>query len=356
MSALALVVLVVGLTGMDCKTDSEPPQVNSISIEDNGSYRSFVDADSVKGIVSVVVNASDNIGVKEVRFFVNELENWQPLPGSDSVVQQDDVFTYYWQTTILKDSVEYTICAVAVDEAGNVSDTSDKITRLVRIPNLPPNPVSSDSMRPRNDSEINDSAAVVFLAWWGSDPDTLPLQEVVYDIYLGKNSAGNMEKVDSNIAHKEDTLTTWSTIFTGEHLVPETDYYWMIMTKDPYDQQTPSETFKFTRPANNAPFAARNPTPDTNSTIIYPSSDSLTVSWLCDDEDHDSIKYRLYLADGPLWTDNPTLIADDLVTAQYKIRLNGPGDYYWRPVPEDQWGDVFDSSTSEPQLWKFTAE
>ncbi|MBD3284733.1 hypothetical protein GF359_00185 [candidate division WOR-3 bacterium] len=357
LSILTTVVLVVGLTGLECKTDTEPPVIQSITIEDSGNYRAYVDGDSIKGIVSVIVNASDNIGVKEVKFFVNQLENWEPVPGSDSVTQQEDEFTYHWQTTLLEDSLEYTICAVAIDEAGNVSDTSEKLTRLVRIPNLPPYPVCSDSMRPADDAVIDDSAAVVLLAWWGSDPDTLPPQELEYDVFFGKGSPNNMVKMDSGIAHKQDTLTTWSTIFTEEHLVPETDYYWMILSRDPYGQDTVSDTFKFTRPENKQPPAASSPDPpDTIAPIVYPSEGEISLSWNCQDPDHDSVSYRLYLADGPTWEDNPQLIAEDLKTASYRMELDGPGTYYWRPVPEDNWGATPDSTASSPQLWMFILE
>ncbi|MBN2380163.1 hypothetical protein JXM67_10235 [candidate division WOR-3 bacterium] len=351
-----VVAFLASLGSLGCKpADEEAPVIASITIEDNGSYRSVVTGDRVEGIVSVVVAATDNVGIKEVQFFINNVKDWQPVPAGDSITQDGDNYTYYWNTMLLEDSVQYSISAVAFDEAGNYSDTSDILTRLVRIPNWAPD--SAGSMTPLDGDTLDTSAAIVLLAWKGSDPDDYPPQELKFAVYFGTNP-NNLEKVADTIPEREDTSTYWSTFSTEKHLVPETDYYWMIMTIDPYGLKTPSKTLKFARPVNKPPPAAGSPSPQDTSKIAYPYNDTIGLSWVCNEPDRDSLIYRLYVADGPNWTDNARLVADSLTTASYRLPLDGPGTYYWRAVPEDQWGATTstDSSKWNPNLWQFEVE
>lgn len=85
-----------------------------------------MDATSVSGIVPINVNASDNVGVVKVEFYVN---------GVLKVAETASPYTYSWDTSLLQPG-SYTLMAKAYDAAGNASQSS----RTVNVVNdtIPP--------------------------------------------------------------------------------------------------------------------------------------------------------------------------------------------------------------------------
>ena len=75
-------------------------------------------AGNVSGVVSMSVNASDNVGVTKVEFYVNG-----ELKGSDTAAP----YVYSWDTTSLAPG-PYTLMAKAYDAAGNVSQSVRSVT------------------------------------------------------------------------------------------------------------------------------------------------------------------------------------------------------------------------------------
>jgi len=72
---------------------------------------------SVSGVVTVSVNASDNVGVTKVEFYVNGL-----LKGTDTA----SPYAFSWDTTSLAAGT-YTLMAKAYDAAGNVNQSSSTV-------------------------------------------------------------------------------------------------------------------------------------------------------------------------------------------------------------------------------------
>lgn len=85
--------------------ESVPPAVSIISP---------ANASKVSGVVAVQANASDNVGVTRVDFFVNGVQVAE-VPSAP--------FTFSWDTTSLT-SGSYTLSAKAYDAAGNAGDSS----------------------------------------------------------------------------------------------------------------------------------------------------------------------------------------------------------------------------------------
>lgn len=73
---------------------------------------------SVSGIVSIAVNAADNVGVTKVEFYVN---------GALKATEASGPYVYNWDTTSVVPG-SYTLMAKAYDAAGNVSQSSISVT------------------------------------------------------------------------------------------------------------------------------------------------------------------------------------------------------------------------------------
>jgi hypothetical protein len=84
--------------------DSQPPSVSITSPEDG---------DDVSGQVLVIIAATDDIGVTEVRLLVN---------GATVGTDTTSPFEIIWDTTIITDD-RYDLVARALDAAGNVTDS-----------------------------------------------------------------------------------------------------------------------------------------------------------------------------------------------------------------------------------------
>lgn len=368
------------LTGCDA-SDTDPPQVE-IRLEPCNDYCSELFDDSVKGVVKVVATATDNVGVDHVIFLLNNHQIWQemrPQTDEDGKVRSDE-FVYFWDTKLLDDSVAYSLSAAAFDEAGN-ADTSQSLTCLVRIPNVPPNPVWDTSRSPFDGEMVVDSAGAIWLEWIGSDPDTLPLQILTYNVYFG-HSRNSLERVADSIAHRGEGIndtsrTRWNTINMGYTLPPpghrgsDGHFYWMIESIDPYGQKALSDTFEFYRPQNRNPFGSS--TDDTLRIISYPDDGKAVLAWHGTsrrqlDPEADTVKFRLYFGEASSRTDweHVSLIGTDIELTRYEVDVEPEKTYYWRPVAEDMWGAVMDSliidSSKDPPettviaLWRLVVE
>ncbi|MDD2898196.1 MAG: Ig-like domain-containing protein [Desulfuromonadaceae bacterium] len=84
------------------------------------SITSPADAGSVSGIVPIAVDATDNVGVVKVEFFVNGV-----LTGSEI----ESPYVYLWDTHSVPGT--YTLMVKAYDEAGNVSVPSSRTVTVV---------------------------------------------------------------------------------------------------------------------------------------------------------------------------------------------------------------------------------
>ncbi|MEO0190613.1 MAG: Ig-like domain-containing protein, partial [candidate division WOR-3 bacterium] len=113
--------IVVGLVFVGCG-DKEPPQV-SITQPASG--------DTVGGTVTITAEATDNKGVSEVEFYIDNI-----LVSTD----QSSPYSHSWNTSALQDNSQHNIYAKAYDKANN-EGTSEVITVVViNPPNTPATP------------------------------------------------------------------------------------------------------------------------------------------------------------------------------------------------------------------------
>ncbi|MCK4232646.1 hypothetical protein KAX21_06830 [candidate division WOR-3 bacterium] len=351
--AVIVLVLVVGMGAfVGCKPeDTEPPEI-SIVVQSTDNYRSEIDGDVIKGVAKVIATATDDVGVDTVKFFVNDeyVGSYLTEPTGGS----ENEYVYEWQTQELEDSVVYIISAKAYDAAVN-EGVSESLSYLIRIPNDPPN--KANLMAPENDKTLQ--LASLIMKWQGSDPDKYPKQELTFEVWFGEGSPGNIKLVyETNKGTVPDT-GSWGTSQWDKdppYLRPETHYYWMILTRDPYGQESESEVFHFERGENRVP-AAYSPTPpDTFVPIDPPASGFVKLLWRPNDLDGDPLIYDLYFAPDPekdtvFVSDLGAPVADSLETAEYSVEVSAGVTYYWYPVPTDLWGATKD--TTGLKAWRF---
>lgn len=345
-----MLVVVMGVF-VGCKPeDTTPPEI-SITVKATDNYRSELFSDSIKGIVEVVATATDDVGVDTVRFFVNDLQVGPHYNEPNDTV--NDKYVYQWQTQELEDNVVYTISAKAYDAAGN-EGVSEALSYLIRIPNDPPN--KADLLIPTDEATVK--TASVILRWQGSDPDEYPVQELTYVVWFGEGSSNNMTLVYETGKGTVPDTGSWGTS-QWEHeppyLHPEWDYYWMILTRDPYGLETESEVFHFARDTNRTPSTYGPTPPDTFAPIDPPAGDSLKLLWRPNDPDGDPLTYDLYFAPDPekdeVFVSDLELIADSLAAAEYSVEVSAGVTYYWRSVPTDLWEATQD--TTGLKAWRF---
>ncbi|TKJ42050.1 hypothetical protein CEE36_07450 [candidate division TA06 bacterium B3_TA06] len=350
LGALMLVVVMGVFVG--CKPeDTTPPEI-SITVKATDNYRSELFSDSIKGIVEVIATATDDVGVDTVRFFVNDEHVGQPMTEPNG--EGENEYVYKWQTQELEDNVVYTIGAKAYDAARN-EGVSNSLSYLIRIPNDPPN--KANLMTPENDKTLQ--LASLILKWQGSDPDKYPKQELTFEVWFGEGSSGKMELVNMATKGTYPDTGSWGTL-EWEHdppyLHPEQDYYWMILSRDPYGQGTESDIYHFARGTNRVPSAYSPTPPDTFVPIDPPASGFVKLLWRPDDPDGDPLTYDLYFAPDP---EKDTVFVSDLgkldslmTAAEYSVEVSAAGvTYYWYPVPTDLWEATQD--TTGLKAWRF---
>ena len=145
-----------------------------------------VDGNVVSGVVRLLANASDNGPMEKVEFFVNGIGRVGTVFPPDS----GTLYEHYWNSEDIADE-DYSIYARAIDEAGNVTDTSD---RMITVQNQPPT-----------------SPVELFNGWDWSFP-----YEVQPEPYSGLIAGGKTKPSTPRITHKRYD-TTWNRLNPNEN-------------------------------------------------------------------------------------------------------------------------------------------
>lgn len=127
------------------------------------------DGATVSGTVSITANASDDVGVTEVRFL-----HGTTLIGTDTT----DPYGISWDTTIVVDG-EHTLTAVAVDAASNTT-TSEAVTVTVENPVEPPADTEAPAVgisSPTDGAEVSGTITVAATA-----ADNVGVSQVVFSV------------------------------------------------------------------------------------------------------------------------------------------------------------------------------
>jgi len=364
----ALMAVVVLGTFLGCNPkDVTPPQI-SIEVRATDSYESSIDGNVIQGVVEIVATVTDNVGVDTVRFFIGDSIQIGPHYNepNDTV---NGVYVYKWKVfELVRDSLdiglEYTISAKAWDGAGN-EGVSGSQTFVVTIDNQAPE--SPYMMDPEDDDTVN--LASTILKWQGNDLDSFPIQELVYKVYFGEGSAGNMDSVYSTKKGTVPDIGNWATPLWDRditYLKPETDYYWKVVVTDPYGQLTESEIYHFERGPNGIPgYPKVTPSFDSFGAVIdMPEDGAFKLTWASTDPNGDALTHFVYFApeDEVDITDEVFVYelgsAKDtlLAAAEYTVQVSAGVKYYWRPISTDFWGATPPFAASEDSIaaWSFT--
>ena len=196
--------------------------------------------------------------------------------------------------------------------------------------------------KPYNPSPADESAGVstsVTLEWKCSDPDG---DTLTYDVYFGDTPLPPLVLED---------LST-NTLDIGEigPLQEGKTYYWRIVAKDPYGEETIGDVWSFTtvgaQPSQNHP--------PSEPTAIYPEDGddnvpvNVTLRWSASDPDGDELSYDVYFGT----RENPPIVAVDLNVNSYNPgTLEGHTTYYWKVVAKDPKGGKRSSD-----VWFFTTQ
>ncbi|GEM_PF-1852738 len=354
---LASLVFVGSFLMLGCeKPDVTAPTISGLTVKlaSPPNKNSKIVGKTIYGAVDVVVTATDDVGVTKVSLFVNDTTNIIDLPCKIS----GDTYTLFWDTqTALKDSVTYSIGAIAYDKAGNSAKTAT-LTYLIRIPNE--TPAEATILTPKDNEKIK--VAAINIQWQGSDPDTLIDQQLKYDLYFGTNKA-NLKLAEKNIKGSSNPKDTarWSTsLFKKDfYLKPNTTYYWKVVTKDRFNKKSETKAYSFSREANEPPYSCSPYFPAEGATITLPAGDSIKLVWNGggaqsnkSDPNDDPVEYRIYLGTDSTWNGVSVKASGITVRAGYVKGLAPGKTYYWRVVGEDHWKAVPD--TTGWKFWKFS--
>jgi hypothetical protein len=226
--------------------------------------------------------------------------------------QLDELVTYYWR--------------VVARDTGGLERSGPVWTFTTRPTNSPPQP-------PFGPDPFDGALTVpvnVTLQWHGTDIDG---DTLVYDVYFGTEAAPPL--VESN---------TGLTMYTPTGPLPfNTVYHWRVVARDYLGHETSGPVWTFTTKLENYPPGAPvSPFPANGAVGVSPLG--LTLSWLANDVDGDSLTFDLYLGTAS----NPPLFASGFSTMNYALPdLTGGTRYYWRVVAHDQV-----SQTTGP-VWRF---
>ena len=196
---------------------------------------------TVSGTVSVSANASDNVGVTRVEFYVNGA-----LQGADTA----SPYTFTWNTSLLTNGA-YTLSAKAYDAAGNVGQSANvSVTVSNPVPDTTPPTISLSS--PFNGSTV--SGTVVATA---SASDNVGVNTVSC---TASSAAGTPDWVASIGASLEETgpaqaaeLPDWlpQTAPVQEETAPAAELPEWLQTAQATAAQPPAQPE--TRPEEEAP-------------------------------------------------------------------------------------------------------
>jgi hypothetical protein len=170
------------------------------------------------------------------------------------------------------------------------------------------------------------------ISWSGGDPN--PGDTVTYDIYFGTISPPPILVTN----HPDTNYNPGTMVFN-------TKYYWEIVAKDNYGENSTGPIWSFTTISNNPPNPPSNPNPSNGVTDIDINAD---LSWTCTDPDGDTLHYTVYFG----VTSPPPEVASNIQVTTYNPgAMNYNTKYYWKILAWDE----NSASTSGP-IWSFTTK
>jgi len=194
---------------------------------------------------------------------------------------------------------------------------------------------------PNNPTPVNGDIDVnidALLSWSGGDPDAS--DNVVYDVYFGSNSnPGSNELVSVG-----QSSLSYDLPGDLEYL---TTYYWQIVARDSYADETSGVVWEFTTiedsGTNNPPYKPGDPTPGDSTIDVSVNVDFVWSGG--DPDDGDTVTYDIYFGTNS----NPPRVKQNHPTTTYNPgTLNPNTQYYWKLIPEDNHGE-----TNPGELWSF---
>ena len=205
--------------------------------------------------------------------------------------------------------------------------STSKVYSLIKSnnpPYIPSNPIP--------DGAFDITICPPNLSWTGGDPDG---DNVIYDVYFGKNDPLNMQLIAYNIS------VPWYQIpFLLDF---DTKYYWQVRAEDEYGLTSSGPIWDFRTEENFPPYPPSNPDPKDGANYVL--NDSLC--WEGDDPNEcDNVTYDVYFGDvnpPPLvsWHQIENCWVPPYNLTKFKI-------YYWRVVSWDS-GNLSNSSP----IWTF---
>lgn len=213
---LFVMLIVASLVIFSCSEDStsSDTQAPTVVITYPANNSQFAQGT----VITINADATDNKGVKEVRFYID---------GDFVSLDETGPYQYEWDTGNSRDT-DHTIYAKAYDTSDN-SSTSEVITVTLTTPiGSPPNP-------PTNPNPAHNATSVSInanLSWTCTDPDNDPL---TYDVYFGTTYS-------PSLANSGQSSTTYDPGTLNE----ETTYYWKIVAHDDNSNSTNGDIWQFT--------------------------------------------------------------------------------------------------------------
>jgi subtilisin family serine protease len=270
--------------------DTTPPTV-SITSPTNGS--------TVSGSVSVAANATDNVGVARVEFYVDG-----NLKNTDSTLP----YSWSWDSTTVANG-SHAISAKAFDAAGN--SALDSVTVTV---------ANGDTTPPSTPTSLTASAAAynrVNLSWTA-----------------GTDNVG----VTGYWIVRNGTTIASSTInsYSDTNVSPSTTYNYQVIAYDAAGNNSgPSNTATVTTPA--AP-DTQPPTAPTNLTATAISSSQINLAWTASTDNIGVTGYEVYR--------NSTKVATVITTSFGDTGLAASTTYSYFVKARDAAGNVSTSSNT----------
>jgi hypothetical protein len=209
--------------------------------------------------------------------------------------------TYYWQIIVR-------------DSAG--AETAGPIWSFLTVDNFNDPPELDDFSPPDLTTDVELGAT---LSWTGTDPD--PGDTITYDVYFGSSIPPALKTTDQ----------TSSTYNPGQ-LSSGSRYYWRIVARDNYGNETTGPLLSFTTLNNPPQFTSYNPADGETGVSLTPILQWDTV----DPDPGDIVRYDVYF--GP--SSPPPLVVTSQGAQSYSPagQLTHMTVYYWYIVARDNHG------------------
>lgn len=228
-------------------TDPTPPQV-SLTSPNNGA--------TVSGTVNISANATDNVGVTKVEFYVN---------GTILSTVNSSPYTTPWNTTAVANG-SYTIEAKAYDAAGNIGISSVNTVTVNNTDTIPPPAPTGLTGTPISSTQVN-------LSWNAVTDD-----EAIAKYFVERNGAV--------------IGTVTGTTYSDTTVSASTTYQYNIVAVDSIgNASSPSSTVNVTTPAGTV----NNPPPaPTNLKAAATSSTQVNLNWQASSDPTGIKGYNIY--------------------------------------------------------------